>query len=65
MGTYVVAAFFGAFGCYLLAFQTTDVIKGVPGWLSGAVRVVGRVVLAVSAPRRGSRPVPGTGGRLG
>ena len=51
-GTYVVAAFFGAFGLYLLVFQTTDVTKGVPGWLSGAVLVVGSVVVAVTAPGR-------------
>ncbi len=47
----VVAAFFGAFGLYLLVFRTSDVTKGVPGWLSGAVLVVCSVGLAVAARR--------------
>ena len=52
VGTYAVAAFFAAFGGYLLVFQTNDVTKGLPGWLTGSFLVVGSVVVAVTAPRR-------------
>ena len=52
VGTCVVAAVFAAFGLYLLVFQTSDVTKGVPGWLSGGVLVVGSVVVVVDALRR-------------
>jgi hypothetical protein len=51
-GTYVGAAFFVAFGVYLLVFQTTDVTRGVPGWLSGGVLVVLSVVLVIRTFRR-------------